>query len=366
MSKIKNLLIFEHKIVIVLSVAIIFLSSILIFLQIQDKNREAVVNKRIYSHLLSTTTPATNKIIKKVLLKTAEPVTTTLIFTGDIIPARTVNSVMTRRNDFTYPFSSTSAFLYNADFTISGMESPLIKNCPVTDKGMVFCGDQRFVKGLKLAGIDLVNLANNHILNYGTNGLKETQKLLSKNNIEVVGVNNTVYKSINGIKFAFVAYNDILPRDNRVSIVEKDKIKKDLQQAKLNSDFVVAMFHWGKEYSYKPLSDPPVALHEPKEIAHLAVESGADLVVGNHPHTVQGYEIYKDTPIFYALGNFIFDQMWSQQTRLGYVLKIELEDKKIDSYSFHPTRIDNFSLPVFLVGKEKKSVLEKIPNLTYN
>lgn len=285
------------------------------------------------------------------------------IFTGDVVPGRMVNYMMTQRNDFVYPFASTSAFLKNADLTVINLETPLINNCPVTSKGMIFCGNPKFIAGIKSAGVDVATLANNHISNYGQDGIKKTVKLLEENGIETVGTGNILYKKTKTMVVAFVNYNDISPRDSYTVVVNESKIKDDIVKAKKNSDYVVAIFHWGKEYSYIPLSDPPVALHNPTKIAHLAIDSGADLVVGNNPHIVQGYEKYKDKYIFYALGNFIFDQMWSEQTRQGAILRIKLQDKKLSSFDFHPIKIYDYSQPRFLEGKEKQQVLDKIKEI---
>lgn len=316
----------------------------------------------------------------------------TLIFTGDVIPARSVNSVMVRQNNFKYPFEKTADFLKNADLTIINLESPLIDNCPTTDTGMSFCGDKRFVEGLTLAGVDIVGLANNHIYNRGQDGLTQTEELLKQNNIDMVGTGQILYKEIKGIKFSFLAYNGVTPFDQAIMSIDKNRIKNDLENTKKESDFCVVLFHWGKEYVVNPSTDGQVAPFDPIEIGRFTIDSGADLVVGNHPHVVQGYEIYKGKPIFYALGNFIFDQMWSEETKLGYVLKVnlinqavssftpvpdpaissgdgtglQLQDLRrssqvvIESFNFHPVKIENYSQPSFLEGEEKEKILSKI------
>ena len=106
--------------------------------------------------------------------------------------------------------------------------------------------------------------------------------------------------------------------------------------------------------------DLPVAKHDPKKIGRLAIDSGADLVIGNHPHVVQGYEKYKDKYIFYALGNFIFDQMWSEKTREGFILETDLVKSKVVGMRFHPIKIYNYSQPRFVDGVEKEKILKKI------
>lgn len=284
----------------------------------------------------------------------------TLVFTGDVMPARSVNSRMVRLNNFKYPFEKTAQFLRNADLTIVNLESPLIKNCPVVDEGMVFCGDPRFVEGLRFAGVDVASLANNHSTNYGQEGIDSTISFLSQNGILTTGVNNIVYTEYKGVKFAFLAYNGVSPFEDFISNIDKERIAEEIELAKQNADYIVILFHWGKEYAEKPESDPAIAPFDPVQIARFTIDSGADLIVGNHPHTVWGYEIYKGKPIFYSLGNFIFDQMWSEQTKLGAVLKLKLTGKNFDSFTLHPVKIEDFSQPYFLDGEEKERVLKKI------
>lgn len=288
-----------------------------------------------------------------------EPIT--LIFTGDVIPARSVNSQMVQRNNFKYPFEETASFLQNADLTIINLEAPLVKNCPVTDTGMIFCGDPRFIEGLDYAGIDIASLANNHASNWGKEGIDQTVALLNQNNIATTGINNIVYKEVKGTKFSFIAFNGVSPFDSPyISKIEKSDIENKVKEAKSNSDFIIVLYHWGKEYSFLPVSDASIAPFNPVEIGRFTIDMGADLVVGNHPHVIQGYEIYKEKPIFYALGNFVFDQMWSSETRIGVLLKIDLLGNKITSFSFYPVRIDNYAQPKFIEGEEKEAVLENL------
>lgn len=292
-------------------------------------------------------------------LKQSLPVSISLIFTGDIIPARSVNTAMVRRNNFNFPFEKTADFLKNADLTITNLEAPLVKNCPFTDTGMIFCGDERFLGGLTYSGIDLASLANNHSSNYGQKGIDNTIKLLSGSGIDTVGYSNIVYREIKGIKFAFIGFNGVSPLVPYLGTINKEEISRLIQEARNNADYIVVLFHWGQEYSPTPKSDT-IAPFDQVEIGRFTIDNGADLVVGNHPHVVQGYEIYKEKPIFYALGNFIFDQMWSEETREGVVLKIDLNNAKLASFSLYPVKIDDYSQPRFLEGAEKEKVLQRV------
>ncbi len=288
-----------------------------------------------------------------------EPVVT-LIFTGDVIPGRSVNSIMTEQNDFTYPFLETYEFLKDADLTVVNLEAPLVSGCPVTNSGMVFCGNTRFVEGLTLAGVDIASIANNHAGNYGKEGVDETVSVLQNNGIDAVGIDSVVYKEVNGVRFAFLAYNGVSPFLDYVSNINKETVQKEVRKAKENADVVIVLYHFGAEYSPFPVPAGGIAPDDPVEIAHFTIDSGADLVVGNHPHWVQGYEMYKGKMIFYALGNFIFDQMWSRETQTGLVLKTTYRGNNLESYELFPVMIKNYSQPYFLEGSDKEAVLQLI------
>jgi len=275
----------------------------------------------------------------------AQAKTINLIATGDVIPARSVNSTMVRKNDFTYPFLKTASLLKKADVVLINMEAPLVENCPVTDEGMVFCGDQKFIKGLKYGNVSVVNLANNHSGNYGNDGLDSTVKLLKQNGFKISGLGKPAFLKKNSIKLAFLGFNDIEKNPElKIALAEPKTISKQIKQAKKQADFVIVSFHWGDEYTAQPNK-------RQQFLAHLAIDSGADLIIGNHPHWVQTKEKYKGKLINYALGNFIFDQMWSDETRKGtlgwYVIN---KNKGLVKTKSYPVLIENYSQPRFLIS----------------
>ena len=256
----------------------------------------------------------------------------TLIATGDVIPARFVNVQVVRRNDFTWPYKYVAELMKGGDLTLINLESPLIKNCPVTSEGMVFCGDPRHVEGLVFAGVDVANLANNHIGNHGQKGIEETKTLLNNNQILVTGISGPVVKEVKGVKYIFLGYNDV------ESTVDEAKIKTEITLAKNMGDVVVVSFHWGAEYRATPDD-------RQKYLAHLVVDSGADLVIGNHPHWIQPLEIYKGKTIKYAHGNLVFDQMWSEETRLGEIGIYTFDGKNLIKTEFVPIKIFDYAQP---------------------
>lgn len=275
-----------------------------------------------------------------------------IIATGDVLPARVVNIKATEMNDYTWPYKKTADILKSADVTFINLETPLTKDCPLINSGFVFCGDERNVEGLKYAGVDIANLANNHTGNFDIEGINYTTELLKNNNILTTGRGSPTYMDIKGIRFAFLGYNDIGVQAGTIN-AQEEVIKNDIKTAKENAGVVIVQFHWGVEYT-TTISD------RQKQFGRLAVDEGADLIIGNHPHWIQPLEIYKDKLITYAHGNFVFDQEWSLETKQGVVGKYTFYDDKLVDVEFLPVQIEEFGQPYFLSGDSKKNILEKM------
>jgi poly-gamma-glutamate synthesis protein (capsule biosynthesis protein) len=237
----------------------------------------------------------------------------TLAATGDVIPGRTSNYLMVQSGDFIAPFVPTAPFLRKADIALINLESPLLAGCQPTVYGMAFCGDPRFVQGLTYAGIDIANLSNNHLGNYGWDGVYETERHLAAAGIAYCGMGVVAHLRVKGVPFAFLGYNGVGIDFDRAQIA------REIRAEHRAGNVVVVSLHWGKEYVRIPATAPGIANDDPRQIGRLAIDSGADLVVGNHPHWVQGVEIYHGKLITYAHGNFIFDQDWSVETQQGVI-----------------------------------------------
>lgn len=262
-----------------------------------------------------------------------EPIT--IFAVGDIMLGRSVNTKIQKQNDFTFPFQKINNFFQNSDIVLVNLESPLGENCPQTDSGMVFCADQNSVLGLKSMRVTHANLANNHIDNQGAKGIELTKNILLQNQIAPVGLstsNGVVVSQIKNTKVAFLGLNDVPPYPKQINNLSKELLLKQLEFATKSADIVIVSFHWGNEYQLRSKRQ--------QEFAHLAVENGADLIIGHHPHWVQEIENYKGVPVFYSLGNFVFDQMWSQKTREGLIAKIVFENNKVSTYSATPIFIN--------------------------
>lgn len=276
-----------------------------------------------------------------------------LIATGDVIPARVVNIQATKYRNFKWPFERTADILRDADITFINLETPLLKNCPLVNDGMKFCGDEKHIEGLVFAGVDVTSLANNHAGNYGLDAINYTANLLNNNDILVTGLNGPVYKDVKGLKFAFLGYSDIGFRQTGISWADEARIQSEIAEARRNADIVIVTYHWGVEYRNQPDQ-------RQKYLGRFTVDAGADLVIGNHPHWIQPIEIYKDKLITYAHGNLIFDQEWSLKTKQGVVGKYTFYDNRLIDVEYLPIQIDNYGQPYFLEGIKKKSILENM------
>lgn len=273
----------------------------------------------------------------------------TLLVTGDVLLARSVNSRMVRDNNFLWAWEHVADELRSADLTYINLETPLVSNCPPRIDGMFFCGDLRNIEGLQFAGVDIINLANNHMGNWQQEGVDETVSVLTENGFKLTGVEQPLYIEQGDTKLAFLGFNDI---DRQVGVIHADNetVATQIREAGTNADIVIVQFHWGPEYQRAPHI-------RQTELAHLAIDSGADLVLGNHPHWWQPYEMYKDKLIVYSHGNFIFDQMWSYETREGIVGKYTFENKKLKGFEFLPMVIYEYGQPKWMEGEEREKFL---------
>ncbi len=276
----------------------------------------------------------------------------TMIATGDVIPARSVNYKMATGHGFLWPWKKTADVLRSADTTVINLETPLLSSCPLTVEGMLFCGDARAVEGLRYAGVDVATLGNNHIGNHFAAGIEETIRHLRTAGITPVS-QGVVYKEIKGIRFAFLAYNDIGAPEAGVPWADDETIRTEVARARNTADVVLVAYHWGAEYVAQPGE-------RQRYLARLAVDAGADVVLGNHPHWIQPVEIYKGKFIAYAHGNFVFDQEWSEETKRGMIGRYVFYDKKLVDVEYLPVRIVDYGQPYFLEGQEKQKILDSL------
>lgn len=297
-----------------------------------------------------------------------------LTVAGDIIFGRTVHSRMKEYRDWAHPLRGVAPRLKAADLTIADLECSLSDNTdkPSDPLTFLFTTNAAAVEGLLLAGIDGVSLANNHSMNFGALGLTDTMAVLEEAGITYfgIGVNLAAARrpglfEVKGTKIAWLGYDGISAREYGARAnapgtcpLDTTLVVEDIAAAKAaGADLVIPFFHWSEEY---------VAVPSPymRRVAHLAIDSGAGLVLGSHPHWVQGTEWYKGVPILYSLGNFVFDQEWSIETKQGMFTEIVLRQARPVRVRLAPVLIEDYNRPRILSLDEGLPVLERVYEAT--
>ncbi len=284
------------------------------------------------------------------MLKKAEEVrAVNLILVGDIMLSRLVGKKMELLNNFTFPFLKISDILQSVDLVFGNLEGPISSGGKNQGSIYSFRASPRVVEGLSFANFRVLSLANNHIWDYGKAALLDTLKILRENNILSVGVgenfdkaNELVIKEIRGNKIGFLAYTDLSSNSLEagegypgISDFDLKKVIKKISEIKASStiDIIFVSLHWGEEYA-------GVVKEKQREIAKDLIDAGADVIIGHHPHVVQEFEEYKNGLIFYSLGNFIFDQNFSDETMSGYIINMKIFNKKISKWEVFETKIN--------------------------
>lgn len=258
--------------------------------------------------------------------------TTNIILGGDVMLGRSVE-LASRRKDFNYPFLEIAEYTKQADIVFVNLENPIVEDCPARNNGLVFCANPEMLRGLKHADINVVNLANNHISNYGASGIDSTRKFLAANNIGYTGIGELYIKLVNGVKFGFLGFNRA---ESRVPLSDEEIMK--VSDSAMKVDVLIVAMHWGNEYHDR-------ANDYQRETARILVENGVDIVVGHHPHWVQDWEELEGKLVFYSLGNFVFDQMWSEKTRQGVLVDLTFEGSDVVSQEFKNIYIEKIGQP---------------------
>jgi len=259
------------------------------------------------------------------------PKTITIAAVGDLSLSREINWQI-EQNDPAFLFQKIAGVISRADIATANLEGPVIENCPFARTGFKFCGQPDSVQGLVFAGFDLVNLANNHVANFGPSGIIQTKQSLKANKIDYFDSQITAYKQIDNTRIAFLGFDDIVRR------IDPDQLIKAVTEADNQADIIIINFHWGAEYQTTPRP-------RQRSLAQSAISAGADVVIGHHPHVIQPLEYHQQKPIFYSLGNFVFDQLWSKPTRQGAIAQITIENKTVTSAKMIPIYINNAYQP---------------------
>lgn len=268
-------------------------------------------------------------------LSTPSSDVTRVLLGGDVMLGRSVTvQTLDRERDPSYPFDNMQKLFSLSDLIVFNLENPVVEKCPRRNSGMVFCAPPEMLEAFKGHNI-LVNLANNHTLNYGMEGYTETKKHLGDINIPYTDSKTFHTMDINGTTFGFLGFDKAQQSNPALSDAEKKLLTESSQKV----DILLISIHWGVEYQKHPLEGQ-------KRLAQELVNLGADIIVGHHPHWVQDIEMIGEVPVYYSLGNLVFDQMWSEETRKGLLILLTVKNKKIVSEEKYPTYIQNLGQPV--------------------
>ena len=302
---------------------------------------------------------------------------------GDIIPARDVYTAMRVRNDFVYPYAKIFERSKQADLTVSNVETTIAdgQNYQEGVNIMNFTAPARALDGIIDSGIDGVNLANNHSSNGGSQKFAEMMNLLTAKGIGYFGAglnsaesNKPWVTKVKDISIAHLGYNSVpglIPPTastaggNTIAVApwgslqpqQVASVATEIKEAKNSNDVVIVWFQWGTEYTHQANEDQ-------RALAHAAIDAGADVVIATHPHWTQGVEWYKDHLIAYSLGNFVFDQNWSEETRRSVALELEFEQNNVVGAELLPIHIENLVQPRFLDPTETtyQQILHDVSN----
>lgn len=251
-----------------------------------------------------------------------------ILFAGDLMLDR-YNRIIAQRNGVEYFTQNIKDIFQNSDLNVMNLEGSITSNETVSlatemiDRNhFKFTFDKESTKNFLVYNrINMVSLGNNHILNFGTDGVRQTVDFLKENKIDYFGSplddkNIYIEKKINGLKIALVNYNQFLK-------LGTENISAKIKEAKTKNDIVIVYTHWGKEYEL-------IQSESQRNIAHDFINSGADLIIGSHPHVVQPIEIYKNKAIFYSLGNFVFDQYFSEDVKTELIVTASLNKNQME------------------------------------
>ncbi|SHJ14594.1 poly-gamma-glutamate synthesis protein (capsule biosynthesis protein) [Geosporobacter subterraneus DSM 17957] len=292
---------------------------------------------------------------------------------GDVMLDRSIGKQIEKMG-VDYPWTGVKPYFDKSDLVLINLETSVgLKGSASPDKTYTFQSKPETLDGLVKAGVSGVSIANNHVLDFGQEGFIETLENLEKRKIKYAGGGRNIQKAlepavweIHGQKIGFLAFSRVIydmswyATSKRPGIVSAydhyiDQIKDTIVEAKKNVDFLIVSVHWGKE-----LEQIPQEYQE--RIGRVMIDSGADVVMGHHPHVLQGIEFYKNKPILYSLGNFVFNSK-GQLSNRSMIFNIEIDKNGMISSWIVPISIMN-GQPRAADEKEGKLIIDNLNALS--
>jgi poly-gamma-glutamate capsule biosynthesis protein CapA/YwtB (metallophosphatase superfamily) len=323
----------------------------------------------------TTTTEATTTTTTEVTTTTESTTTTTapkvltVAASGDVLGDRGVGLFIDKKGAAPL-FANVRPLFEQASLAFVNLEGPISDKGTRADwKEYTFRDRVQLADGLLASGIDVVSMANNHAMDYGSKALLDTFARLKKAGVRWAGAGeNAAAAAAPSLLItpagmvAVLAFTDIIPGGfaagpdspglNPTTPDRKAMIAAVTKAAK-KAKFVVVSFHWGDEYTTRPNATQ-------KELAHAVIDAGADLVLGHHPHVLQGFEVYKDRLIAYSLGDFVWDH-YSQETGETVVVQVAIPGKGAPSFQLIPVYLDEVTgVPSPVTGDHAASILKRV------
>lgn len=270
---------------------------------------------------------------------------------------------------FDFPFKNVRDIFDLSDITYGNLECVLSLQGEPVEKAYVFCAEPEMVEVLTTAGFDIMDLANNHSGDYGTDAFIETMRVLRTNGISYTGAGMNIRESRepvllkkNGLTVAFLSYSNTFPKSYwatkekpGVTPAFLEYISHDVREACHQADSVIVCYHGGDERS-----DTPKQVQ--RDIAYTAINAGATMVLGHHPHVLQGIEVYKGKPVVYSLGNFLFLSK-AKECYDTMIVRATVGRDGIQSLEIIPIRISDAFVRTAL-PKEAERILNTIKTLS--
>ena len=281
----------------------------------------------------------------------------TILFTGDILLDRGVRHYLEHGGMHRVIPDETADFLRSADFVVGNLECPATTVQAPAFKRYVFRGDPQWLDSLRAYGFTHLNLANNHSVDQGRQGLRDTRLNILRAGMIPFGADSTMAAAAQAktlpqktllLGRVYLLASNRLPLESFAYLPDRESVSQEPFDSLLNrvkaikmadsTAVVIVNLHWGAEHTLRPL--PQQRLE-----AHALIDAGADVIIGHHTHTLQTSETYRGKPIFYSIGNFIFDQQKALNSRACIVrLRITREKTVADAI---PVRIDHCAPHVF-------------------
>jgi poly-gamma-glutamate capsule biosynthesis protein CapA/YwtB (metallophosphatase superfamily) len=292
---------------------------------------------------------------------------------GDILP----ESSWKGQQEVTHLFDGVHEEFTRADLVFVNLEEPITSSHTMTrsksqasvkaGRDYILHASNPAIPGImKDAGVGLVGLANNHMMDYTTVGLSDTLKLLHSIQLPVVGAgleadaHRAFILKAHGIRVAFLAFTDVVPtgyeatpgRLGTASCKDEDVLVQAIKRAREQADFVVLMIHWGGQGGH-------LITARQHQLARIAAEAGCAVVVGMHPHVLQGIEYVGAVPVFYSIGNFAFPSSMAD-ARESMIVRLNFSPQKLESVEIVPVQISSEGAPQIVSGSEGQAILSHL------